>query len=574
MATRFWNTPPAADAEVAPISTALENHEKGLPTVPRRHFRRIVAAAATGILLLAGCSGGSDSNSAAAGGEPQRGGHLTYLDYQPLKSFLLSDLNWYQAQPIANNVFDRLVWRDPDGTTIKPWIAKSWDVSDDGLTYTFVLRDGVTYSDGSPLDAENVKKNFDFRAFGDDLGNVKHASWPTVDTITADNSNKTVTIKLTKPYAYFLTVLTDGTASGLVSSSYFEQDAEGQNLATSLVGSGPFVIEDGTLDEVNLTRRDGYAWAPEGVSNQGEAYLDGFTTVGVTEDSVRLGSLESNQGDLIHYIDPSSQEAAEAQGLQVITQSYGDQGTYLLVLRSTAPNLEDVNVRKALTLAVDKQKLIDTVYAPNYKAATGVFGSAGVDYVDQSDQIAYNATKAGELLDQAGWKLGPDGIRHNAQGEPLTLTALIDVYTVGAPSTFEFLQQQLKNVGVNLELRQADWADYPNAAKSPDIGLIYQSVNHEAAWSLANAVRADGADVFKLQGKDAKLERLTQAVLYGTPKDEAERHAAAVDLERYVIDQAYVLPLTERTQTFVSNSSVHDFTQTQSHPWLYLTWKN
>jgi peptide/nickel transport system substrate-binding protein len=543
--------------------------------VPSRHFRKTVAAIAAGILLLAGCSGGGDSSSSStAGGEPQRGGHLTYLDYQPLKSFQLSDLNWYQAQPIANNVFDRLVWRDPDGTTVKPWIAKSWTVSDDGRTYTFTLRDGVTYSDGSPLDAENVKRNFEFRAFGDALGNVKHTSWPNVDTITADNSKKTVTVTLKKPFPYFLTVLTDATASGLVSSSYFGLAAKDQNVATNLVGSGPFVIKDGTLDEVNLVRRDGYAWAPEGASNQGEAYLDGFSTVGVTEDSVRLGSLESNQGDLIHYIDPSSQQAAEGEGLQLITQSYGDQGTYLLVLRSSAPYLDDVNVRKALILAVDKQKLIDTVYAPNYKAATGVFGSEGVDYVNQSDQIAFNAAKAGELLDQAGWKLGPDGIRHNADGKPLKLVALIDVYTVGAPSTFEFLQQQLKNVGVDLELRQADWADYPNAAKAPDIGLIYQSVNHEAAWSLANAVRADGADVFKLQGKDTKLESLVQAVLYGTPKDEAQRHTAAVDFGQYVLDQGYVLPLTERTQTFVANSSVHGFTQTQSHPWLYLTWKN
>jgi peptide/nickel transport system substrate-binding protein len=542
--------------------------------VPRRHFRTTAAAIAAGVLLLAGCAGSSDDNAASASGEPQRGGHLTYLDYQPLKSFLLSDLNWYQAQPIANNVFDRLVWRDPDGTTIKPWIAESWTTSEDGLTWTFVLRDGVTYSDGSPLDAENVKKNFEFRAFGDDLGNVKHTSWPTVETITADNSAKTVTVKLKKPYAYFLTVLSEAPSSGLVSSSYFDLDAKGQNIATNLVGSGPFVIEDGTLDEVELARREGYAWAPEGVSNQGEAYLDGFTTVGVTEDSVRLGSLESGQGDLIHYIDPSSQEAAESEGLQVITQSYGDQGTYVLVLRSTAPYLDDVNVRKALILAVDKQKLIDTVYAPNYKSATGVFGSTGVDYVDQSDQVVFNAAKAAELLDQAGWKLGADGIRHNAEGKPLKLVALIDVYNVGAPSTFEFLQQQLKNVGVDLELRQAAWADYPSAAKSPDIGLIYQSINHEAAWSLANAVRADGPDVFKLQGKDAELENLSQAVLYGTPKDEAERHAAAVDIGQYVVDQAYVLPLTERTQTFVANSSVNGFTQTQAHPWLYLTWKS
>ncbi|ASR04035.1 ABC transporter substrate-binding protein [Gordonia rubripertincta] len=536
-------------------------------------FRRAAAMAAAGMMLLAACGGNNDTSADSAGGDPVRGGHLTYLDYQPLKSFQLSDLNWYQAQPIANNVFDRLVFRGPDGTGTEPWIAESWTLSEDGRTYTFVIRDGVTYSDGTPLDAENVKENFEFRAFGDDKGNVKHTAWPDVENVTADNAGRTVAITLKKPYPYFLTTLTDASASGLAASSYFDLDAEGQNRATSLVGSGPFVIESGTLDEVKLKRREGYSWAPNGVANQGEAYLDSFSTVGVTEDSVRLGSLSSGQGDLIHYIDPTSQDVAEAQGLKVITQSYGDQGTYLLVQRSTAPNLDDPRVRQAITYAVDKQKLIDTVYAPNYKAATGIFGSAGQDYVDQSDQIGYNPDKAAQLLDEAGWKTGPNGIR-TKNGKPLKVVALIDVYNVGASSTFEYLQQQLKQAGIELELRQADWADYPNAAKSPDIGLIYQSVNHEAAWSLANAIRADGADVFKLEGSDAELEKLAQNVLYGTPKSEEERHQAAVALSQYVVDKAYVLPLTERTQTFVSNSQVHGFSQTQAHPWLYLTWKN
>ena len=550
--------------------------------MPRRQFRTAIATLAASLVLLTGCAGSSDESTSpasaegglTASGEPVRGGVLTYLDYQPLKSFQLSDLNWYQAQPLANNVFDRLVFQPGDGSEIKPWIAKSWTVSDDGLTYTFVLRDGVTFSDGTPLDAENVKKNVEFRAFGDDKGNVKHASWPNVDTVTADNATSTVVVKLKKPFPYFLQILANGSASGLVANSYFAQDAAGQNKATSLIGSGPFVIKDGTLDETHYVRREGYAWAPEGVSNQGEAYLDGFTTVGVTEDSVRLGSLESGQGDLIHYIDPSSQQVAEAQGLHVITQSYGDQGTYLLVLRSNAEYLDDVNVRKAINFAVDKQQLIDTVFADNYTAATGLFGHAGKDYVDQSDKIAYDATRAGELLDQAGWTLGSDGVRKNAEGQPLKLVALIDVYTVGAPAVFEFLQQQLKSVGIDLELRQADWADYPNAAKAADIGLIYQSVNYSAAWSLANAVRSDGADVFKLQGKDATLETLAQQVVTGTPQDEAQRHQEAVDFGNYVIDQAYVVPLTERTQTFVSNSSVYDFTQTQSAPWFYLISKD
>ncbi|MDL9935463.1 ABC transporter substrate-binding protein [Gordonia sp. ABSL1-1] len=524
-------------------------------------------------MLVTACGTAPTEEAGGDEGPPVRGGHLTYLDYQPLKSFQLSDLNWYQAQPIANNVFDRLVFRPPSGTEIKPWIATSWTTSEDGRRYTFTLRDGVTYSDGTPLDAENVKQNFEFRAFGDDKGNVKHSAWPEVAAISADNAKRSVTVELTRPYPYFLTTLSDASASGLAASSYFAKDARGQNLATSLVGSGPFVIESGTLDEVKLVRRPGYAWAPAGVTNQGEAYLDSFSTIGVTEDSVRLGSLSSDQGDLIHYVEPSSQRVAEAQGLRLITQSYADQGTYLLVQRSSAPHLGDVRVRQAITYAVDKQKLIDTVYAPNYRAATGLFGSGGQDFVDQSDKVSYQPERANQLLDQAGWRRGDDGIRVK-DGQRLKLVALIDVYTVGAPSTFEYLQQQLKQAGIEVVLRQVDWADYPNAAKSPDVGLIYQSVNHEAAWSLANAIRADGADTFKLKGSDAQLETLTRSVLYGNPKTENERRSAAVALSQYVIDNAYVLPLTERTQTFVSNSKVHGFTQTQGHPWLYLTWKN
>ncbi|WP_261563445.1 ABC transporter substrate-binding protein [Frankia tisae] len=228
-----------------------------------------------------------------------------------------------------------------------------------GLTYSFLIRSGVTYSDGTKLDAQNVKRNLEFRAFGDSEGNVRDSNLPAVTSVSADDSAQTVMVKLAKPYPYFLSQLGFLT-EGLVSDRYFDLSYAEQGKGPNLIGSGPFVIQSSSQTETNLVKRSGYAWAPTGVSNQGEAYLNSITIIPVQEGSVREGTLESGQADLLHYIDPSAEASAKKRGFQVISQSYPDQVTYQLAVHANAPYLDDINVRKAMLIGIDRQKLVDT----------------------------------------------------------------------------------------------------------------------------------------------------------------------------------------------------------------------
>ena len=101
------------------------------------------------------------------GGKPVRGGNLIYLDAEIPISAQVQESGYWQDRAILQNVTDRLLYRNAKTNELEPWIAKSWKVSPDGLTYDFVIRTGVTYSDGTPLDVESVKRNLEWQIHGD-----------------------------------------------------------------------------------------------------------------------------------------------------------------------------------------------------------------------------------------------------------------------------------------------------------------------------------------------------------------------------------------------------------------------
>ena len=122
--------------------------------------RRLTLAATltAASLALAGCA--SAAAQGQDGGETG-GGTLTYLDAEIPTSAQVQESGTWQTRALQQNITDRLLYRNPDTNELEGWIAESWEVSPDGLTYTFVIRDGVTYSDGTPLDASSVKKNLE-----------------------------------------------------------------------------------------------------------------------------------------------------------------------------------------------------------------------------------------------------------------------------------------------------------------------------------------------------------------------------------------------------------------------------
>lgn len=528
-----------------------------MPATPhtfRRAPRRLVALslAVIGAAALAGCAAGG-----AGGGEvPQV---LTYLDAEVPTSAQVQESGTWQTRALQQNITDRLVSRNAETNELEPWIAESWEQSADGLDYTFVIRDGVTYSDGTPLDVNSVKKNLDWQSTGDpDNGVSANGQFPTDIEVSVDEESREVHVHLTEPYAPFLNVLSSWSA-GLVADATIDAPYEEQTQFVNLIGSGPFVVTSETYaQEIVLTRREGYAWAPASSENQGEAYLETLTWIPVEEDSVRLGTLTSGEAGAIRYVEPSEEAALTDQGYHVQSKT-GVGLSNQWFLRPTTPPFDDVSVRRAVSHAIDRAAILEAIYTDNWSAATSVLSPGTEGYVDESAKFAYDPEQAAELLDAAGWsETDAEGYRVK-DGERLHLKTYIDVYDNTAKSLFQHVQSQLKKVGIELELDELDYASYWGTAfADPAVGFLRVGWPHpDAGVGLAEYYSAEGSDLLGFEGADTELEQLLQSQYSLT--SEPDRIAALGSIQDYLIDNAYALPILNDSQVIVTRPEVEGF---------------
>jgi len=247
-----------------------------------RPSRRIVLAG-LGVALAVG-------PAFAQGSSPRVGGTLVYLEQQAHTNLYPPAGGFYPNGGILNQITDKLTYQNPATLAIEPWIAESWLINEDKTEYVFRIRKGVTFSDGTPLDAAAVAKNFD--VFG--RGN-KDLKLPVSEVINNYERSEvldshTVKFVFSKPSPGFL----QGTSvigSGLVSPATLERKFEELGDATRIVGSGPFVATKQVLGkELVLTARKDYVWAPKSSPNQGRPYLDQIRYLITAEDSVRIAA--------------------------------------------------------------------------------------------------------------------------------------------------------------------------------------------------------------------------------------------------------------------------------------------
>ncbi|MFE7843753.1 TIGR04028 family ABC transporter substrate-binding protein [Microbacterium sp. NPDC057407] len=506
-----------------------------------------VVAVAVAASLTACASGAAQSDPQAAAGDPVTGGTLTYLEHQTYTNLYPPQAGFYPNGGLVNNIAARLTWQNPETLEIEPWIATEWTVNDDATEYTFDLRDGVTFSDGTPLDAAAVAKNFDTYGLGnEELGlTISEAinNYESSEVVDED----TVTFRFAAPAPGFLQA-TSTINSGLLSPDTLDLTLEefGAGNATDIVGSGPFVITDEKLGtELTLEAREDYDWAPPSFDHQGRAYLDEIHLIVTPEDSVRIGSLLAGQADYIRYVQAFDEERVAAAGFELhAPQTRGVNNG--LSLRFTNPLLSDLRVRQALVAGVNAQEVVDTIFTDNYPVATSALSSSAVGYKDESEFYAYDPEKSAELLDEAGWTVGDDGIREK-DGERLSLTVYEAAPQPLSKQTLELIAQQLKEIGVELNVKAADAGTYAEDITDPLKTPLYHSM----------VGRAD-LDVIKSQyytknrnvllSDDAELDRLLEAVA-STP-DPDERIAASQAVQDYLAEQAYVIPLFEEPQVY------------------------
>jgi peptide/nickel transport system substrate-binding protein len=346
-----------------------------------------------------------------------------------------------QGRALVDSLTDQ---SQKDAGTIVAWLPTSWQISDDATQYTFLLRDDVTFSDGTKLDASVVKANFDaLKAIPAAAG----AEYLTAVKEIAVVDPLTVKISFSEPNIAFLAA-TATTRLGIVSAATAAKSSD-ERCKEGIVGSGPFVIERHVYnEELVLARRQGYNWASSVVKHQGEAYLDKVVYKVIPEASVRTGALTSGQVDITaaSYQDA---DALKDGGFNIINASYV--GTSAALFFNIArPLAGDIAVRRALLHAVDTREIVQLVQNGYVEAARGLLTPITPGFLDQSAEIAFDPDASRKILDDAGWIPGSDGIRVK-DGQRLSL---IGAFWANPTNRllFEVIQQQAAAVGIEVQI--------------------------------------------------------------------------------------------------------------------------
>ncbi len=531
-------------------------------TVDRRRTRyRVLAASLLApALLLAACSSGSgDPAAGPATSATSTSDTATATPGGTLRFALGASPSGVDPQQVGSNVSiyiarqlaDSLTDQDPATGEIVPWLATSWDASDDLTTFTFHLRDDVTFSDGTPLTATTVKANLDALAGPLGASAPLAASYLGGYTETRVDDEHTVTVVFGAPNAQFLQA-TSTVSLAILSDATATADPAAR-LQGEVVGSGPFVLESYTQDQgAVITRRDGYAWASEVSQNQGEAYLDQIDFTVVPESGVRAGGLASDQFDAVGDVLPQDVAQVEGAGGSVLTRT-NPGVTFVLQPNVTVAPLDDPDVRQALNAAIDRQQLVDTVLSDAFKPATSVLASTTPGYTDLSDDLAFDAAKAEQLLDGAGWTKGTDGIREK-DGAKLSVDVVYAPLFTGSQAVLELAQQQLRAVGVDLVLRQLTPADQQAVLTSGDYDTYYYNVTRADADILRTQFSSAGRNVNKRAADDV-LDPLLDSQL--ATADPAARAGLVAQAQQEIVGEALAIPLFELAQSIGVAGDVH-----------------
>lgn len=526
----------------------MTSHPNSTPQqlVPVRRTLRLTALLGVAGLALAGCgsAAGTATGPELNPGEPVEGGTLVYAEVTPINNWQTQSARFYEKSNVLNSVLDRLTYFDAETGELVPWIASEFTSNDEATEFTFTIRPGVTFSDGSPLDAEAVRLNFDALGLGIEAAqiqpNVDFAGYQKAEVIGEDQ----VRVTLSSPNANFLRATSSVTA-GLVSPATLLLDAAGQSAISEISGSGPFTFESEKPDEeVVLAKRQGYAWAPESAENQEDAHLDKVVIKYLPEVAHRAGAVQSGQVDLARGLQPLDEGSLAASGNQVLPAQGVDLTVNMAAVRIGSGKLDDANVRRALQIGIDRQSLKDTVLSDSYELAASVLGRQAPGFTDLSAELQYQPEKARQLLDDAGWNVGADGIREK-DGVALEVTVTSSNNSVVIKPAFELIEQQWRDIGVKLNNRAGDNTFLATAMPDPTVALFG---TRQFIYGGLGPI-FEPANNTMTHTSDDDLNEIFAAERAAAPGPERDQLLAA-EQHALVVDKAYSLVLWDEVQVY------------------------
>ena len=521
----------------------------------RREFLRRSALAAASVAIFA-CAPGATAPAAKASLTPTKGGTLTWGQWDKIDSIDPALTTGAAAGEIAQNILDTLITMDGD-QKFHPALASKWTIEDSSKKFTFTLRDGVKFHDGSLLTAAAVKGSFE-RIVEPKLkaGAVVSLIGP-LDTITAPNDS-TVVFTFKQPYPAFMLQIWRY-FFGILSPKYLATLKPGDPAAEP-VGSGPFMFAGRSPDGVvTLKANPDYAWGTELFKNRARPYLDQIKFRAITEPSTRVATLESGENLLIDEIAEADYARLKEDKRFTFVLSPRASHTLGFSMNVTKAPTDDRAVREAVNWAIDRKSIVERVFFGVHHLSVGPL-SEGVWARDESIEktFSFDPARARKVLDDAGWKLGSGPIRQKA-GQNLEM--LLATFRSPWTEIGQAMQSQLRDVGIDLKVQVME--------RGPYLDLV-RSYKHNMAATSSTAVDPDGIlrvcyhSANRVSGSnfsnlnDPQLDALLvkgQGQELGT----AERRQTYVDAQKRVMEILPFVGVMSQVRVEAMSTKVHDF---------------
>ena len=531
--------------------------------------KRVLSLCLAGLMAasLTGCGGAGNAaettaaagaeNSAAASeaGASEGKEELVFVNYRDIR-----DLNphLYAGEMYAQEMlYETLVNITADG--YEGCLAESWDISDDGKTYTFHIRDGVKFSDGEVCDANAIKANFDAI-----IENKDRHTWLEMMNLLVGVSapdDKTFVIELSEPYYPLLTELGVTRPFAMISPKAMK-DGSTKDGVNAYIGTGPYVLTDFVTDEYAVFEANENYWGEQ-------PKIKKITVKVIPDNQTRILALEKGEIDMIFGKNMIDADAInQYTGNDKCTVSLSDPtSTRQIVLNTTRDVLADKEVRQALQHATNKQTISEGIFYGLEQPADTLFAKT-VPYCDiDLEPYAYDVELAQSMLDEAGWVVGADKIRER-DGQKLNIDLLYNSDSVTEKAIAEYLQSEYQKIGISLNIHGEEEQSYRDNMKAGNFDMVFNicwGTPYDPQSSLA-AMRApvygDYAAQLGLEDK-ADIDQAITDILVST--DETKRQELYTFVLTRLHEDAVYIPLTYECNKAIYRSDLQGFhfTQTQ-----------
>ncbi len=505
-----------------------------------KRVRKIMALALSAALVLVALAGcGSTSSSTTSNAAPKPNDTLIYAQGAEPRGLDPALVDDGESAKVMSNIYEGLLKYNKDSTKVEPSLAKSWDVSPDGLTYTFHLQQGVKFQDGTDFNADAVKFNIDRQLPPQVTADMAYASfvYGSVKNVEVVDQN-TVKVNLKAPSTPFLSNLAMIMAAPIVSPKALKDNKN--NVDQAPVGTGPYKFVKWEKDQnIVLVRNDEY-WGTKALTKN---VIFKF----IKDNSARVVALNNGEADMIDGIDATVVKQITDAGNKIF-QAPGMNINYMAYNTSRKP-FNDAKLRTAISQAVNVPELVKSLYKGYSEPATSILPTFMDGYDKSISQVAYDPTAAANTLKAAGL----------TSIHMITYTNPRPYNTATGQVLAESIQGYLSKVGVTVKIDSYDWTTYKAKVKAGDYDIAFYG------WT------GDNGDPDNFMNLLADKDPTMNIALYNNPQFNsliakglitpagAERNAIYTQLEKIAATDAVWLPVSHAQTLCAYRPNVQNF---------------